>query len=67
MHRSGLSRSKNKCVCVQTGVDVAKLLSHKKKLEAKRLRKEKKAAKKAKKEAKKRAKEAAVQTTKVCV
>uniref|UniRef100_A0A673G6L7 Solute carrier family 26 member 6-like n=1 Tax=Sinocyclocheilus rhinocerous TaxID=307959 RepID=A0A673G6L7_9TELE len=29
-------------VCVQTGVDVAKLLSHKKKLEAKRLRKEKK-------------------------
>uniref|UniRef100_A0A8C1VCV5 Solute carrier family 26 member 6 n=1 Tax=Cyprinus carpio TaxID=7962 RepID=A0A8C1VCV5_CYPCA len=45
-------------VCVQTGVDVAKLLSHKKKLEAKRLRKEKKAAKKAKKEAKKRAKEA---------
>ncbi|KAL0185872.1 hypothetical protein M9458_017542, partial [Cirrhinus mrigala] len=42
-----------------TGVDVAKLLSHKKKLEAKRLRKEKKAAKKAKKEAKKRAKEAA--------
>ncbi|XP_067251148.1 solute carrier family 26 member 6 isoform X2 [Chanodichthys erythropterus] len=48
----------------KTGVDVAKLLSHKKKLEAKRLRKEKKAAKKAKKEAKKRAKEAAVQTTK---
>lgn len=46
-------------ICVQTGVDVAKLLSHKKKLEAKRLRKEKKAAKKAKKEAKKRAKEAA--------
>ncbi|XP_057212290.1 solute carrier family 26 member 6-like [Triplophysa rosa] len=43
----------------KTGVDVAKLLSHKKKLEAKRLRKEKKAAKKAKKEAKKRAKEAA--------
>uniref|UniRef100_A0A8C2KYC3 Solute carrier family 26 member 6 n=1 Tax=Cyprinus carpio TaxID=7962 RepID=A0A8C2KYC3_CYPCA len=42
----------------KTGVDVAKLLSHKKKLEAKRLRKEKKAAKKAKKEAKKRAKEA---------
>uniref|UniRef100_A0A672P8V5 Solute carrier family 26 member 6-like n=1 Tax=Sinocyclocheilus grahami TaxID=75366 RepID=A0A672P8V5_SINGR len=41
----------------KTGVDVAKLLSHKKKLEAKRLRKEKKAAKKAKKEAKKRAKE----------
>uniref|UniRef100_A0A672P718 Solute carrier family 26 member 6-like n=1 Tax=Sinocyclocheilus grahami TaxID=75366 RepID=A0A672P718_SINGR len=38
----------------KTGVDVAKLLSHKKKLEAKRLRKEKKAAKKAKKEAKKR-------------
>uniref|UniRef100_A0A8C1M5I1 Solute carrier family 26 member 6 n=1 Tax=Cyprinus carpio TaxID=7962 RepID=A0A8C1M5I1_CYPCA len=44
----------------KTGVDVAKLLSHKKKLEAKRLRKEKKAAKKAKKEAKKRAKEASV-------
>uniref|UniRef100_A0A672P8Z1 Solute carrier family 26 member 6-like n=1 Tax=Sinocyclocheilus grahami TaxID=75366 RepID=A0A672P8Z1_SINGR len=44
----------------KTGVDVAKLLSHKKKLEAKRLRKEKKAAKKAKKEAKKRAKETAV-------
>ncbi|TRZ02703.1 hypothetical protein DNTS_022677 [Danionella cerebrum] len=43
----------------KTGVDVAKLLSHKKKMEAKRLRKEKKAAKKAKKEAKKRAKEAA--------
>uniref|UniRef100_A0A673HEL6 Solute carrier family 26 member 6-like n=1 Tax=Sinocyclocheilus rhinocerous TaxID=307959 RepID=A0A673HEL6_9TELE len=46
----------------KTGVDVAKLLSHKKKLEAKRLRKEKKAAKKAKKEAKKRAKEAAVKS-----
>ncbi|NP_001410200.1 solute carrier family 26 member 6 [Danio rerio] len=45
----------------KTGVDVAKLLSHKKKLQAKRLRKEKKAAKKAKKEAKKRAKEAARQ------
>uniref|UniRef100_A0A8C1YMA4 Solute carrier family 26 member 6 n=1 Tax=Cyprinus carpio TaxID=7962 RepID=A0A8C1YMA4_CYPCA len=43
----------------KTGVDVAKLLSHKKKLEAKRLRKEKKAAKKANKEAKKRAIEAA--------
>lgn len=54
-------------VFVQTGVDVAKLLSHKKKLEAKRLRKEKNAAKKAKKEAKKRAKEAAVQATKVCI
>ncbi|XP_016372551.1 solute carrier family 26 member 6-like [Sinocyclocheilus rhinocerous] len=48
----------------KTGVDVAKLLSHKKKLEAKRLRKEKKAAKKAKKEAKKRAKEAAVKAAK---
>uniref|UniRef100_A0A672P6B9 Solute carrier family 26 member 6-like n=1 Tax=Sinocyclocheilus grahami TaxID=75366 RepID=A0A672P6B9_SINGR len=46
----------------KTGVDVAKLLSHKKKLEAKRLRKEKKAAKKAKKEAKKRAKETAVKS-----
>uniref|UniRef100_A0A8C1T2T2 Solute carrier family 26 member 6 n=1 Tax=Cyprinus carpio TaxID=7962 RepID=A0A8C1T2T2_CYPCA len=44
----------------KTGVDVAKLLSHKKKLEAKRLRKEKKAAKKANKEAKKRAIEASV-------
>lgn len=44
---------------MQTGVDVAKLLSHKKKLETKRLRKEKKAAKKAKKEAKKKAKETA--------
>lgn len=49
---------------MQTGVDVAKLLSHKKKLEAKRLRKEKKAAKKAKKEAKKRVKEAAGHTNK---
>uniref|UniRef100_A0A8C1M335 Solute carrier family 26 member 6 n=1 Tax=Cyprinus carpio TaxID=7962 RepID=A0A8C1M335_CYPCA len=49
----------------KTGVDVAKLLSHKKKLEAKRLRKEKKAAKKAKKEAKKRAKEAADKAAKV--
>lgn len=52
---------------MQTGVDVAKLLSHKKKLEAKRLRKEKKAAKKAKKEAKKRAKEAAGHTNKLQV
>ncbi|XP_056628608.1 solute carrier family 26 member 6 [Triplophysa dalaica] len=43
----------------KTGVDVAKLLSHKKKLETKRLRKEKKAAKKAKKDAKKKAKETA--------
>ncbi|XP_051509226.1 solute carrier family 26 member 6 isoform X2 [Myxocyprinus asiaticus] len=49
----------------KTGVDVAKLLSHKKKLEAKRLRKEKKAAKKAIKEAKKRAKEAAIQDAKL--
>ncbi|XP_065103168.1 solute carrier family 26 member 6 isoform X1 [Paramisgurnus dabryanus] len=48
----------------KTGVDLAKLLSHKKKLEAKRLRKEKKAAKKAKKEAKKRAKQAASQADK---
>uniref|UniRef100_A0A4W4HA72 STAS domain-containing protein n=1 Tax=Electrophorus electricus TaxID=8005 RepID=A0A4W4HA72_ELEEL len=40
----------------KTGVDVPKLLSHKKKLEAKRQRKDKKEAQKAKKEAKKRAK-----------
>uniref|UniRef100_A0A8C1T1P2 Solute carrier family 26 member 6 n=1 Tax=Cyprinus carpio TaxID=7962 RepID=A0A8C1T1P2_CYPCA len=51
----------------KTGVDVAKLLSHKKKLEAKRLRKEKKAAKKANKEAKKRAIEAADKAAKVLV
>uniref|UniRef100_A0AAY5F4P1 SLC26A/SulP transporter domain-containing protein n=1 Tax=Electrophorus electricus TaxID=8005 RepID=A0AAY5F4P1_ELEEL len=38
----------------KTGVDVPKLLSHKKKLEAKRQRKDKKEAQKAKKEAKKR-------------
>ncbi|XP_051950274.1 solute carrier family 26 member 6 [Xyrauchen texanus] len=49
----------------KTGVDVAKLLSHKKKLEAKRLRKEKKAAKKAKKQAKKRVKDAAIQDAKL--
>ncbi|XP_037391644.1 solute carrier family 26 member 6 [Pygocentrus nattereri] len=39
----------------KSGVDITKLLVHKKKLEAKRLRKEKKEQKKAKKEAKKRA------------
>ncbi|KAK1801125.1 hypothetical protein P4O66_022828 [Electrophorus voltai] len=43
----------------KTGVDVPKLLSHKKKLEAKRQRKDKKEAQKAKKEAKKRAKKMA--------
>ncbi|GAA6106448.1 solute carrier family 26 member 6-like [Tachysurus ichikawai] len=40
-----------------SGVDVPKLLSHKKKLEAKRLRKEKKEAKQAKKQAKREASE----------
>uniref|UniRef100_A0A4W4H2J9 STAS domain-containing protein n=1 Tax=Electrophorus electricus TaxID=8005 RepID=A0A4W4H2J9_ELEEL len=44
----------------KTGVDVPKLLSHKKKLEAKRQRKDKKEAQKAKKEAKKRKDEVAV-------
>uniref|UniRef100_A0AAR2KL92 STAS domain-containing protein n=1 Tax=Pygocentrus nattereri TaxID=42514 RepID=A0AAR2KL92_PYGNA len=44
----------------KSGVDITKLLVHKKKLEAKRLRKEKKEQKKAKKEAKKRAVEMSV-------
>uniref|UniRef100_A0A8C9S0S0 Solute carrier family 26 member 6 n=1 Tax=Scleropages formosus TaxID=113540 RepID=A0A8C9S0S0_SCLFO len=42
----------------KSGIDITKILSHKKKQDLKRLRKEKKEAKKAKKEAKKQAKKA---------
>lgn len=44
-------------LCLQSGIDITKLISQKKKAEAKRLRKEKKEARKAKKDAKKNAQE----------
>lgn len=40
------------CCPIQSGIDITKILSAKKKLEAKRIRHEKKVAKKAKKEQK---------------